>query len=526
MAMLKHLSSRFDNESNKDDTTTYRWVGTWQQWFDTLKIDPVTIPWNANGALVLEILRDKYGAYHCALSDTLLDETVRKFEKRSRDAQIAALGAAAEKIGLTLCYIDRGSRDLDFIYSDSDCIYIDTTERIDEINNQVRSGKTTMQNRIILEMIKPLGHHTSIDEPEEDIHIPVSSIQIGRPHCRAYKLEHFLVVPYKTYETNSPVEHDQLRIYDLRYWPMRELRYELTFCRDNIMPYTLIIESECGEKFCFVGENVDSERSLVKAEQSENGGCLPVDSAYIQRYRYIERPMIVMPKSGGNSFEKMSELPKINDATPFMLIDNCVIYCYQNEDVDHRDPDESAMTLTMRFLKDCKRRRKRTMLLEYNTQTKKFRKIDLPGIPYVSDMVTYKNTWIVLPYNHQSCCATSYLLRLWNPRTNECLRLTSQDTANHEIEDVFSTPNGDILLLLDDGRLCHLDVDLVSWLKEDMHTHDVPLDPWQDEVRRSYENFPELGERYRRLRWCDVDDRMLITFEDGKKYDVMIRENK
>ena len=96
----------------------------------------------------------------------------------------------------------------------------------------------------------------------------------------------------------------------------------------------------------------------------------------------------------------------------------------------------------------------------------------------------------------------------------------------HNINQIILTENNDILILLDDGRLCRFDIDLSNWLKKDMQLHSVLLDNWQNEVRRSYENFPEETDKFVRLRRREASDRMLITFEDGRTYDILLKDNK
>jgi hypothetical protein len=514
MAMLRRLNSKFDNDTASGNAASGKMFKTWPQLLDELNIDPVEIPWNATGMAALEILRGKYGVKFYGLKDLAIDEAVQKYKGRSSEEQLSALGTAVQQHGLYLCRIHTN---FDIHY------YIDTIDRIQEIK---KKREPFAMYRVIESMcsVVELGRDKSLENPTNDILFPVSAIQVSNPDSSfPYLLEHFLIVPYKLCDDKCHA-HIELRVYDVRYWPLRELKYELSFDSNNIEPYTLIIESECGEKFCYVGSDVERFVSMHKTILSENGEYLPVYDDRETRFYY--RRLKEMVKLGDNTIDKPSDIPEINDATLLMLVDNCVIYHYTNDDIDHRKPEISDMSPTMRFLRFCEKNRKWVTLLEYSPLSKKFRKLELPGLNYVSDLVVYKNNWIVLPYNNHSRTGTSYILRLWNPRTNECLRLTSQDLGYHDIVKIFPAPNNDILILLDDGRLCHLDVDLVSWLKQDLQTHEVTLEPWQDEVRRSYENFPELSDRYQRLRQKEADDRMLITFSDGKTYDIMIREGE
>lgn len=82
-------------------------------------------------------------------------------------------------------------------------------------------------------------------------------------------------------------------------------------------------------------------------------------------------------------------------------------------------------------------------------------------------------------------------------------------------------PNGEILILTCDGCLCHPEVDLVSWLRQDLPKNQIILDDWQEEKRRSYEGFPNGSS-------CGMDEtnRMLITFTDDTTYEVWIKDSE
>ena len=494
MAMLRRLSSRFDKDSTNSESNADIRFATWQQLLDYLMIDPVEIPWNANGAETLDILRRNYGTRFPALNDSKFDETARRFDGRSIDEQTDALGSAAQNFNLVVCRI-RLEEDREDLYY----LYIDTKERIDEITTRREplSLYHTIQRLI---SIASLNCDVSLDNPPVDMRLPVSMIMVGAEKWENFtKLGHFLIVFYHTVETSHPEKQERVRVYDLRYWPIRELKHELSYNRNNIMPYTLTIESDCGEKYCFVGEEIS--KFMNEAEETEDGGYIPkgeyCPTCDGRQKKYYHGELIDLPKIGKSSIMDLNHIPSIGHAEPMMIVDNSVIYEYMY-------PGEPQDTL-----------------IEYNLGTKKFRKMELTGFKDVRNMIVYKNKWIVL-FSSRIRRSSSYAFRLWNPRTNECLRVINKDLGDNynEISDIISTPNGDIMVLLTDGRLCHLDVDLVAWLKEDMQIHDVPLSPWQEEVRRAYENFPALQ------GLAKADDRMLITFEDGKTYDVMIRENK
>ena len=518
MAMLKRLNSRFDNDSVNRFVEPEKVYKTWQQILDDFKIEPILIAWNTDGMNALRILREKYGHRFGMLHNSMLDEIVQKFKGRGVQEQLEALGTAVKKFDLYLCCFQINREE-----------YYYYIEKIDRIEELLKLNELYSLFRIKHKLCKiiALNDDNLLETPLNDIQIPISSIQLkksGSYYDNPYTLEHFLIAPYKTLTENYLGEITQLRVYDLRYWPLHELKHELIYNSANIEPYTLMIESESGEKYCYVGDGTNSPLCWNKTFLSETGDYLPLYDDREARFHHGR--LKKLPKIGNNSIEMSDEIPTINEAEPLMLVDNRIIYHYKNDDIEHRKPEKVNPTPTMRFLEHCEQRKNRITLLEYNPETKKFRKMELPGVGYLCNLMVYKNTWFVLPYNKGSRSGTSYLLRLWNPRTNECLRLTSQNMGEHEIDNIYQIPNGDIIFLLDDGRLCHMDVDLISWLRKDIQMHNVMLESWQDECRRSYENFPVLSERRQHLRPEDADDRMLITFEDGKIYDVMIRENK
>ena len=206
---------------------------------------------------------------------------------------------------------------------------------------------------------------------------------------------------------------------------------------------------------------------------------------------------------------------------PWFTLNERIIYYYDNDDLANRQ-DEDDNNIRRRR----EQRRQRNTLLEYNTVDHQYRIMSLPGAGYIDrdDLVLYKNQWIIIPDSIFSRDA-SYVLRLWNPFTSECLRVTKNDMGCHDIEQIIPTANGDILILLDDGRLCHFDEDLVTWLKSDLLQHSVTLDDWQEEIKRDFENFPDSNYRFRRLR-RDISDRILVTFADGKTLDIQLNEDK
>ena len=486
---------------------------TWQELLDYMEIDPVELPWNADGATALRLLREKYGSVLREIHEKSLDEIVSIFAKSSNLRQLEALGSALQNLGLNLGHIDLDSHQF--------LVFVRKMDSVSEWNKRW-SNMTRRQRPSRIIRTLALSRSESLHASNDEIQLPMSSIQVSdikqiySGRIQYSIIGHFLFIPYDVYNEDSADPYKQVRVYDLRYWPMRSLHaVNCTYNRRNIEPYTLEIETECGEKFCFVGNEFDWYKTIENAK----GEIVPVYEE--EKRRALSRDIAF------TLGEKIPEnIPEIRDAWPLLALDDCIIYHYRQPDIDHREPAEEKMTPTMRNLKMEEYRRKRNNLIEYNTVTKKYRKLMLPGVYSLNndDITVYKNTWLIL-HESRHYRRPSYLLRLWNPRTNECLRLTEKDMGNNDINSIIPMSNGDVLFLLEDGRLCHPDVDLVAWLKQDMQQHQITLENWQDEKRRAFENFPDITSRYSRFRENDATDRMLVTFRDDSTYDIWIKEN-
>jgi adenylate kinase family enzyme len=508
-------NSSFDNKSNDENEVVQRKIfKTWHEVMAYMQIETVELPWNADGVTTLRILRDHYGKRFKSLSDPFLDEVVDAYSTRSTSEQLAALGEAMQELKLRFCHLNLNPPQYTVFAVESD-----------NTRDYLNKWKEVLTRRQFFNMIDTFAmrREESLDKPAEDVRIPMSSLQVLGVQDTGYGREYildkkYLVVTYETVERYTPEPIKNLRIYDLRTWPLRELKVNLSFDRENIEPFSLEISTESGEVCHYVGDDILRARSWKKTYLNEKNEYLPVyDEAYDEDDG----------KWHGLSLGKQpnAAIPVIEDAVPIFTIDDCIIYYYDNDDVDNRQPEENNSTRAA-LQKRRERRKQRNTLIEYNTKTKKYRTLELPASAYINadELILYKNTWIIIPdsiFNRDA----AYILRLWNPRTQECLRLTQRDMGSHNIERIIPTENGDILILLDDGRLCRFDVDLVDWLKQDLLQHKVVLDDWQNEVKRGYDNFPDDADRFVRLRRRSASDRMLITFEDGKTYDILLKED-
>ena len=64
--------------------------------------------------------------------------------------------------------------------------------------------------------------------------------------------------------------------------------------------------------------------------------------------------------------------------------DDCIVYYYDNDDVDNRDPEDNSVSPSRSVLQKRRERRKlRNTLIEYNTQTRSYRTLNLPAAAYI-----------------------------------------------------------------------------------------------------------------------------------------------
>ena len=515
--VLLRKGSKFESESNNkandDKEIVQRKIfKTWHEVMSYMQIETVELPWNADGATALSILRKQYGKRYVSINDSFLDEVVDAYSSRSSSEQLAALGEAMQELKLRFCHLNLNPPQYTVFAVESD-----------NTRDYLNKWKEVLTRRQFFNMIDTFAMRRgeTLDKPADDVRIPMSSVQVvgsrDAQYGREYVLDKkFFVVTFETVERFNPEPIKNLRIYDLRSWPLRQMDIKLEFDRENIEPYTLTIKTDNGP-IIYVGDDVERPRSWKRTVKNKLGQYLPVYEDEEDEDTGVWNGLALGEK-------KQLKIPEIEDATPLFTIDDSIIYYYDNDDVDNRVTDDNSSSRSA-LQKRRERRKQRNTLIEYNTRTKEYRKLELPAAAYINgdDLILYKNSWIIIPdsiFNRDA----SYILRFWNPRTQECLRLTQRDMGSHNIERIIPTDNGDILILLDDGRLCRFDVDLVDWLKKDLLQNKVMLDNWQVVVKRAFENFPDDTDRFYRLRRRDASDRMLITFEDGKTYDILLKE--
>lgn len=508
------INSPFEKKASEDCEAVQRKIfKTWHEVMSYMQIETVELPWNSDGATALRILREKYGNRYKNINDSFLDEVVDAYDERSSQEQLAALGEAIQELGLRFCHLSLNPPHY--------TVFIVET---DNTKDYLNKWKEVLTRRQFFNMIDTFAmrRDETLDRPSEDVKIPMSFVQVmgaqDAKYSREYVLDKiFFVVTYEKVERFNPEPIKQLRIYDLRKWPVQLLEAKLEFDREYIEPYTLTITADDGE-YIYLGDDVERPRSWKKTYVNEKGQVLPIyDDEDEDKLQWRVLPI---------RRKKHLDIPEIEDAIPLFTIEDRIIYYYDNDDIDNRQSEENnGKRISLQKRRD--QRKQRNTLLEYNTVTKCYRTLEFPGSAYINseDLILYKDKWIIIPdsiFNRDA----SYILRLWNPETHECFRLTQKDMGCHNINQIILTESNDILILLDDGRLCRFDIDLSNWLKKDMQLHSVLLDNWQNEVRRSYENFPEETDKFVRLRRREASDRMLITFEDGRTYDILLKDNK
>ncbi len=497
-----HSTSETNTSADQNPSVTLK---TWNDLIHYMDIDPVVLPWNVDGTTALRILRNKYGTTFRELHDASLDEAIRLYAADSYLKQLQALGTALNNLELSFCLFNHETNE-NYAFIRKEENKSEWNKRLAALKNKASFGYRTF-SPVSLDMDEPLDAATNHNQ------IPMSMLQVTDTFSTSgtddIVIEHFLVIQYNTYDTSLEQPVKKVRVYDLRYWPMRPLeKVNYSYDRNNIEPYSLEIETECGEKYIYVGDGSD----WYKTTENENGDRIPV---------YVDDDLSTNIISIGQNHGQ--NIPRIHEARPMLTVDDRIIYDFAMPDIDHMDDENEYDSFHPHYNSIG------NMLIEYNTVTKKFRKLDFPATRALSSWRTtvYKNTWLVL---RQFTCDSSYILRFWNPRTNECLRLTQKDIGYHDIESIIPTPNGELLFLMDDGCLCHPDVDLIAWLRQNELQHKITLNDWQDEIRRSYENFPDHHGRALRLRryqvhHLDATDHMLITFKDGMTYEIIIKDS-
>lgn len=512
MVILRNSKSPRNAKDEAKEKVERKIFKTWQEIIAYLNIDTVELPWNVNGEMALKALRAKYSKQFRELDNVFLDDVVDAYCDRSTSDQLAALGQAMQELKLRFCQLN--------IPLNGSSAYTVFAVEADDTSDYLNRWKEVLTRRQFFRSIDTfeLRHGETLDNPSEDVRIAMQSVQItgfAGDRRSVYVLDgRFLVAPFETYERHIAEPIIQVRVYDIRNWPIREVqKAKLSYDCYDIEPYTLQIETEEGEIIVYLGDDPRRDRSWKKGVLNDKGQYIPVyedDDDEDDRWKGL--------KIGTPSPDK---IPDIEDAVPWFTLNERIIYYYDNDDLANRQ-DEDDNNIRRRR----EQRRQRNTLLEYNTVDHQYRIMSLPGAGYIDrdDLVLYKNQWIIIPDSIFSRDA-SYVLRLWNPFTSECLRVTKNDMGCHDIEQIIPTADGDILILLDDGRLCHFDEDLVTWLKSDLLQHSVTLDDWQEEIKRDFENFPDTNYRFRRLR-RDISDRILVTFADGKTLDIQLNEDK
>ena len=492
--MRKNVIDNHANTISSDRCVPQVTLKSWSDLIHYMGIDPVEFPWNVDGVTALRIFRDKYGKTMHEINDPYLDEVMQNYAGECYSRQIYALSTAMDQLGLIFCSFNNGTKCYYFIRKEEN--RAEWSERLSSLKLGRRAFSSIPGD--------------SLEDSTNHSQIPMSMLQVTDTLSQSGTddsiIEHFLVIRYDTYEPCMEQPIKKVRVYDLRYWPMRPLeKVSFEYDRNHIEPYSLEIETECGEKYCYVGDDIH----WYKTVESEHGELIPV-------YQEDVRVNDGITKLGESTIQKT---PRIADAHPLIVLDDRIIYDYTLQDIDHLNEEDESYFV---------RYRDRQTLIEYHTKTKRFRKLNFPGTyALYRRLHVYKNTWLVLQEFGRD---SSYILRFWNPRTHECFRLTRQDIGNHDIESIIPTPNGELLFLLDGGCLCHPDVDLIAWFRQDELHHRINLQEWQDELRRSYENFPDMDDRSLRRRRVPFyegkdTDHMLITFNDGMTYEIRIKES-
>ena len=471
---------------------------TWQEVQDYLNYEMIYLPWDADGVETLAMLRQNFGKTHADLFDPYLDALVKDNLPCETYEQARRLADELETYGLKLYNVySIGGKVMTTLLDDS--------EHSKSFANRCSALKHPW--------IRLVALHSSIAHPlNDDIQAPVQTAQIVSCDDQYYILDNFLILINYSYERFDPRDICTIKAYDLRYWPLRPAKTDLVYDRNNLMPYRLTIQTEWGEMTVYDGSDraLRDNREWVKAVRDENGEYQPDNMSDTQDHS------LVLPALAG---EQIQQIPYFCHTKPCFSLNGCIYYCYY----DDRDLEYSIS-------KDLRRSNQPHTLLEYALKTNTWRTIELPHANCIdaSRLFVYRHTWIVVwPRLFRNAQDQSYAFYLWNPKTNEKLYMMNKDLGYMQVEQLISLDNGDLLIMLEDGRICRFDTDIVAWLKS-IGLHDAPVTPWQNEVRRDFDGFPieEPASYIPRTRYISPDDRMRITFENGRTLDIEFLRNK
>lgn len=251
---------------------------TWQDLLEYLEILPVELPRDADGATTLRLLRERYGNKFQEMQDPFLDEIVDRFSKTNHGRQLAALGSALQKLELALYRLKFN----DHIFPNTVCVgRKDDDARRKEHWNAVTPWFLSFRRSFRLIQ---LDRNNTLESASDPTGIPMSFTELGgeaTTRWTNYRLiEHFLVIPYNDYQMDCDKPTQHVRVYDLRYLPIREVQsVKITYNSLNIVPYTLEFETEYGEKFCYVasvGGFFNMLEDIYKTTKNDKGETVPV----------------------------------------------------------------------------------------------------------------------------------------------------------------------------------------------------------------------------------------------------------
>jgi len=481
---------------------------TWSEVLAHLNIHLVDLPWNVTAKSALQELRKQFGDSFSKLYDLSLDEVVELYNGRGITLQLEALGSALQRVGLRLCHLAIQPSSYKLFVTDSV-----NTRSFQEM------WKGLITRRQFFDNIETISlRSTDMSKPDNEIVIPMQSVQLINNDMRGFKrvrrhffgddvaqVDSFLLIQVLASGADDvqPLP-PQIIAYDLRSWPLVPYPTTLSYNRNNIEPYSIEFTTTAGEYYNFEGPDISSLHAPYKVLDDEccndsvDDTIISIDGKCVKNY------------------------PNIIGAVPVLSFGSKVIYYYKDDPV-------TVNGLSVDSEQRKRRLDEESILLCWDSETDVYSIQRIPNFRALirnDSIKLYKRTWVMIP---EAFSDSSYALRFWNPITNQCLRLKQKLLGSYNICQYIKTPNSDDwLFLMNDGRICRFDVDLIDYLNQQRGS-EIKIEGWCEETKRSFDGFPLDRDRpgallLRRRRLAEADDRMKIMFSNMVELDIAIKE--
>ncbi len=394
---------------------------TWTEFLQHHELQLVPLAWNVSGVEALTRLREAFASIYPKLHDGQLDVVARQVDDQGTDIQLRALGSAMQRLGLRLNYIKNTTEYYPVFVCENQetrCIREEFSELIG------RKFFRSIENLELGCKFNEIFHLNPVFDAEYEYIQNKILMRFGSSTETYRYVEPYLIMYRKT---TGGVQEDirhACSVFDLSSWPVKPLKVKKVFSNDNIYPCSLIIEQR-RKKVELCG---DDWGSLERHEE----------------LRYDKTPCSPKPLRALDGVDLSDRVIEKDGLQPMFSWRGRIYY----------KQVESSVAASDKFL--CGRG-----VVAIDTQTGATQCLDAPNLQFGDTLKVYQRDWVVIEGNGMR---GSYVLRFWNLCTNQCLKLQKRHLGRNELVAVFPLGQNDLVLLLEDGRLCH-PADLVKFLK-------------------------------------------------------------